>query len=261
MKKVILALITASVLLGCKDKIDLFDFPPYQTDRKPLVVLLSAVWSEYAGESGLPVFWGAVSDSFGAPVVPLVAHASTVGDPFYSLAASQFFSLYEAELFPALGLNATGFQYRVEDWLLATRESLIDLSSGQPLPARPPLVLAIAKRVVDRDLQIKVRMRMEDDFVNVPMHLAVYVTEDEVAMGQEGQPTTINHRYVLRGAATPGAWGIPLGSGNFSKGQVLEYEMSFPINPFMNANQLFVNAVVYRMENEQPVEVMNANFR
>lgn len=248
-------------LMACKEEVVPEEFPPYQTDKKPLVMLLSAVWSEYAGESGIPYFYSAVADSFDFEVVPMVAHPSTIGDPFYSLAASQFFNLYQAENYPELGLNATGFNYRTTDWLPAVRASQFDTTGGIPTKAVPAAVMSIIKRVEGRDLKIKVRVRIEKPLIGKQLNLGVYVTENRVAAYQEGIGTTFDHLYVLRGAATPGAWGVTLGNGNFTVGQVLEYEGSFPINPFMNANNLIVNAVLYDLQNNVPADVINAHLR
>lgn len=250
-----------TVLAACTEEVIPEEYPPYQTDKKPLVMLLSAVWSEYAGESGIPYFYSAVTDSFDFEVVPIVAHPSTIGDPLYALAASQFFALYGAENYPELGLNATGFNYRTLDWLPAVRATKFDTTGGIPTIARPAAVMSIIKRVEGRDLKIKVRVRIEKALANKQLHLGVYVTENKVAAYQEGIGTTFSHMYVLRGAATPGAWGVNLGSGSFAVGQVLEYEGSFPINPFMNANNLIVNAVVYDVQNNLPVDVINAHYR
>jgi len=247
---------------SCKPTVDLFDFPPYQRDKKALVVLLTAVWSEYAGEAGQPNFVVAVRDTFPNAVVPIVAHAATTGDPHYSLAASQFFSLYEAESFPELGLNTTGFAFRLEDWMFATRAAALETVGGVTGPAKPKLVMAISKKVDGNDLRMKVRIRFEEDLASGDLNLALYVTENNVFGYQEGTPQReILHQYVLRGAATPGAWGIKLVSSPYKKGQIMEYEDRFPINALMNPNNLVVNGVVYRMENQQPAEVMNANFR
>ena len=248
-------------LTACKDEVIPEEFPPFQTDKKPLLVMLSAVWSEYAGESGIPFFYGAVTDSFDFEVVPMVAHSSTIGDPFYALAASQFFNLYGAENYPELGLNATGFNYRTVDWLPAVRASKFDTTGGTPTEARPAAVMSIFKRIEGRDVKIKVRVRIEKAMANKQLNLGVYVTENKVAAYQEGIGSTFNHMYVLRGAATPGAWGVNLGNGSFAVGQVLTYEGSFPINPFMNANNVFVNAVLFDMQNNQPVDVVNAHSR
>lgn len=263
-KKALFLLLMAVVglLQCCKQPVDLFDFPPYQRDKKSLVVLLTAVWNEYSGETGQPNFVAAVRDSFGTTVVPIAAHAATTGDPNYSLAASQFFSLYDAESFPELGLNTTGFAFRLEDWMQATRASALETSGGVTGPPKPKLVMAISKKVERSNFRMKVRVRFEEEVAGDTLHLAVYVTENNVIGFQEGAPQReIAHMHVLRGAATPGAWGIFMGSGTFKKGQVLEFEYAFPINAFMNASNLTANGVVYRMENQQPAEVMNANFR
>ncbi|MDP2189369.1 MAG: Omp28-related outer membrane protein [Sphingobacteriaceae bacterium] len=247
---------------SCKPPVDLFDFPPYQRDKKSLVVLLTAVWNDYAGETGQPNFVGAVADSFGTTVVPIVAHAATTGDPYYSLAASQFYSLYNAESYPELGLNTQGFAFRLNDWILATKAAAIEIVGGVSGPAKPKLVMALSKKVEGSNFRMKARIRFEEEMVGDTLHLAIYVTENNVIGFQEGAPQReISHMHVLRGAATPGAWGIFMGGGSFKKGQVLEYEFAFPINAFMNANNLTANGVVYRMVNQQPAEVMNANFR
>lgn len=249
-------------LTTCKPQVDLFDFPPYQRDKKALVVLMTAVWNEYSGETGQPNFVVAVRDTFGTAVVPIAAHSATTGDPNYSLAASQFYSLYEAEGFPELGLNTTGFGFRLEDWILATRATAFDTIGGIAGPAKPKVVMAISKKVEGSDLKMKIRVRFEEAMPTTALNLALYVTENDVLGYQAGsQLPQIAHQHVLRGAATPGAWGAVLGSGPYSKGQVIEYENSFAINNFMNANNLIVNGVVYRMENQQPLEVLNANFR
>ena len=248
-------------LTACKDEVIPEEFPPFQTDKKPLLVMLSAVWSEYAGESGIPFFYSAVADSFDFDVVPLVAHPSNIGDPFYSLAASQFFGLYRAETYPALGLNVTGFDYLTLDWLPAVRASKFDTTGGQPTEATPAAVMSIIKRIEGRDVKIKVRVRIEKPMTNKQLNLGVYVTENRVAAYQEGIGVTFDHMFVLRGAATPGAWGVNVGNGSFSVGQVLEYEGSFPINPFMNANNLIVNAVLFDMQNNEPQDVINAHYR
>lgn len=248
-------------LLGCKPQVDLFDFPPYQNDKKNLVVLISAAWNEYSGESGQPNFVAAARDSFGTTVVPIVAHAATAGDPFYALAASQFYSLYESEGFPELGLNVSSYDFRLDDWRLATRAAAIQTIGGVSGAVPPKLVLAISKKTDGNELSMKVRIRFEEAMENVSLNLALYVTENNVFAYQAGsQQGEIMHQYVLRGAATPGAWGVSLGAGNFQKGQVVEFQESFPINNFMNKNNLVVNGVVYKMENQQPVEVLNANF-
>jgi hypothetical protein len=227
-----------------------------------MVVLLTATWNEYSGETGQPNFVAAVADTFGTSVVPIVAHSATTGDPNYSLAASQFYSLYEAEGFPELGLNTTGFGFRLEDWILATRAAAFDTVGGIAGPAKPKLVMAISKKAEGNSFRMKARIRFEEEMAGDTLHLAIYVTENNVLGFQEGAPQReILHMHVLRGAATPGAWGIFMGGGSFKKGQVLEYEFAFPITAFMNANNLIVNGVVYRMENKQPVEVLNANFR
>lgn len=249
-------------IAGCKQPVDLFDFPPYQRDKKSLVVLLTAVWNEYSGETGQPNFVGAVADSFGTTVVPIVAHAATSGDPNYSLAASQFYSLYLGESFPELGLNTEGFAFRLDDWILATKAAAFETVGGVSGPAKPKLVMAISKKVEGSDFRMKVRVRFEEDVEGDTMHLALYVTESNVIGFQEGAPQReIAHMHVLRGAATPGAWGVFLGGTSYKRGQVLEYEYAFPINVFMNASNLTANGVVYRMENQQPAEVLNANFR
>lgn len=253
------ALVAATV--SCEDEVVPDVFPPFQTDKKPLVMLVSAVWSEYAGESGIPFFHQVVQDSFDFEVVPIVAHPSTVGDPFYSLAASQFYSLYEVEGFPELGLDVTGFGYRTGDWLPAVRATQFDTTGGIPRPVQPQAVMSIIKRVEGRDLKIKVRVRIERALTNKQLNLGVYVTENEVKAYQEGISLSFNHLYVLRGAATPGAWGTNLGTGSFAAKQLLDYEGSFPINNFMNANNLVVNAVLFEMQNNQPVAVLNAHSR
>lgn len=250
------------LLTTCKPQIDLFDFPPYQRDKKALVVLLTAVWNEYSGEAGQPNFVSAARDSFGSAAVPIAAHAATTGDPNYSLAASQFYSLYQAESFPELGLNTSGFAFRLDDWLLATRAAAFETVGGVRGPARPILVMAISKKVEGNDLRMKIRIRFEQALTNSSLNLALYVTENNVVGFQEGAAQAeIVHQYVLRGAATPGAWGINLAGGPYERGQVIEYEGRFPINEFMNPDNLVVNGVVYRMENQQPAEVLNANFR
>ncbi len=259
---VLVGLLAVMLLQNCKEPVDLFDFPPYQRDKKSLVVLLTAVWNEYAGETGQPNFVAAVRDSFGVTVVPVVAHAATTGDPHYSLAASQFFDLYQAESFPELGLNTTGFAFRLEDWMLATRAAAQETVGGVTGPAKPKLVMAISKKVERSNFRMKVRVRFEEEMSEDTLHLAVYVTENNVIGFQEGATQReIAHMHVLRGAATPGAWGVFMGDGSFKKGQVLEYEYAFPINAFMNASNLTAVGVVYRMENQQPAEVINANFR
>lgn len=261
MRWVFLLLVLLAGLSACQDEVIPEEYPPYQTDKKPLLVLLSAVWSEYAGVSGIPYFYSAVSDSFDFDVVPIVAHASTIGDPFYSLAASQFFGLYQAENFPELGLNAKGYGYRTVDWLPEVRASKFDTTGGTPALATPAAVMSIIKRIEGRDVKIKVRVRIEKALTNKQLNLGVYVTENRVVAYQEGIGVTFDHFYVLRGAATPGAWGVNLGSGSFAVGQVLEYEGSFPINPFMNANNLIVNAVLFDMQNNEPQDVLNAHYR
>ena len=248
-------------LTACKDPIDLFDFPPYQTDKKVLLVNLTAVWSEYAGESGIPLFTATVQDSFPGRVVPITAHASTIADPFYTLPASQFYDLYDAELYPSLGLNAEGFQFRTEEWQLAIQSSLQTLVGGNLVDVAPLAVLAISKRIVDDFLQVKCRVKFLTAMQDVDLNLGLYITENNVIGPQEGLSLSWQHQYVLRGAATSGAWGLTLPGRNFSVNQVVELEGSFPINPSMNGNNLFANAVLFEMENGVPKDVINCNLR
>lgn len=249
------------LLTACKEPVDLFDFPPYQTDKKVFLVNLTAVWSEYAGEAGIPLFYATVQDSFPNRVVALSAHSSTVADPFYSLPASQFYGLYEAALYPSLGLNAEGFQFRSEEWQQAIRASLQTLVGGNLVDIQPDAVLAVSKRVVEERLEIKCRVKFLVPLQDVDLNLAIYVTENNVIGPQEGLQMSFQHQYVLRGAATAGAWGLPLAGRNFAVDQVVELEGSFPINPSMNGNNLFANAVLFEMEDGLPHSVINCNLR
>lgn len=255
-------LILGAMLLGsgCKKPIDLYDYPAYQLDHKNLVVLLTASWSEYAGEAGQPNFVRICNESLLDEVVPLVAHASPNGDPLYSLAASQFYELYQAENFPELGLNTIPFQFRLEDWELASRAAAFEMVDGVNRPVQPKAMIAVSKKVVGKELFFKVRVRVEQALSNVPLNLAVYITENDIYGHQSGSPNLyINHQHVLRGAGTPGAWGVQLGAQDHAAGRVYEYEGRFPITQFMNSAKLFVNPVVFQMEDGTPVGVLNAN--
>lgn len=245
----------ARILLICSTS------PPYQTDKKAFLVNLTAVWSEYAGEAGIPFFNTTVQDSFPGKVVPITAHASTVADPFYSLPASQFYNLYNAALYPSLGLNAEGFQFRAEEWQLAIRSSLQTVVAGNLVDVTPDAVLAISKRVTDGILEVKCRVKFLVALQDVDLNLGLYVTENNVMGPQQGLGLSWQHQYVLRGAATPGAWGMALAGRNFAVDQVVEVEGSFPINPSMNGSNLFANAVLFEMANSVPKIVINCNVR
>jgi hypothetical protein len=256
------ALILGAALMesACKKPIDLYDYPAYQLDHKNLVVLLTASWSEYAGEAGQPNFVRICNENLLDDVVPLVAHASPNGDPLYSLAASQFYELYQAENFPELGLNTTPFQFRLEEWELATRAAAFEQVGGVSRPVVPKVMIAVSKKVVGKELYFKVRVRVEEDLSNTPLNLAVYVTENDISAYQAGNANLyINHQHVLRGAGTPGAWGIRLGENDHAAKRVYEYEGRFPITQFMNSAKLFVNPVVFEMEGGSPIGVLNAN--
>lgn len=254
----ILACLLVVTLLACKrEEIDLFNYPPYQTDRKVLGVMVTATWNERAGEIGLPLFNEQINRHQDV-MIPLVAHAATVGDPFYSLAASQFYSLYETEVFPGLGLNASGFP--LEEIDLFEQElfnKAFTLVNGDTVPASPAVVLAAAKRVEDSRLKAKVRARIRQNINNAQLNMAVYVTENRVLGFQAGTGTNIFHENVLRGGATAGPWGVSLKSGDFRPDEVFEQEVSFRIGEELDPNQLFIVAVIYRMENGYPVEVLN----
>lgn len=256
--RLLYGLMLVFLLLACKrEQIDLFNYPPYQTDRKVLGVMITATWNERSGELGLPLFYDQVNRHSDV-MIPLVAHAATVGDPFYSLAASQFYSLYETEIFPGLGLNATGFPLEEIDLFeQALFNQAFTIVNGDTLPASPAVVLAAAKRVEDNRLKAKVRARVRQNINNAQLNMAVYVSENRVLGFQAGTGTNIFHEYVLRGGATAGPWGVNLKNGDFRPDEVFEQEVSFRIGEELDPNQLFIVAVIYRMENGYPVEVLN----
>lgn len=260
MKKLSFILLFTLLLFGCqREKIALFDYPPYQTDKKALGVFLTATWSERSGDTGMPSFYAMV-DSFGNRMIPIAAHAATVGDAFYSLAASQFYSLYETEQLPSLGVNAMGFPLaEIDDFQAEIIRQTTELSGNELVPAQPSAVLSCAKQIKGRTFQAKARARIEKPVTNATLQLAIYITENQVLGYQEGIGASIFHQYVLRGAATAGPWGVLWKSGNFAVGETFEQEISYQVTEDMDSNQLNVIAVLYRMEDGYPVEVLNCN--
>jgi len=260
MKKLVWILFSIVLLVGCKrEKIALFDYPPYQTDKKALGVFLTATWSERSGDTGMPTFYATI-DSFGSRVIPIAAHAATVGDAFYSLAASQFYSLYDAEELPSLGVNATGFPLSaIDDFQLELIRQTTELSGNDIVPAQPTAVLACAKQINGRTFEAKAKVRIEKPITNATLQLAIYITENQVLGYQEGVGAAIFHQYVLRGAATAGPWGVLWKTGNFAVGETFEQLINFQITEEMDSNQLTAVAVLYRMENGYPVEILNCN--
>ncbi len=248
------------VSLGCKrEQVALFNYPPYQTDKKALGVFLTATWSERSGDTGIPTFYAAV-DSFGGRMIPMAAHAATVGDAFYSLAASQFYSLYNAEELPSLGVNALGFPLAgIDDFRLEIIRQTTQLSGNDLIPAQPDAVLACAKQINGRTFRAKVKVRIEKPVTNASLQLAIYITENRVLGNQEGKENSFFHDYVLRGGATAGPWGVIWKSGNFVVGETFEQEVTYQITEDMDSNQLSVIAVLYRMVDGYPVEVLNCN--
>ncbi len=262
MQKVAVLLFLAIGLSACKpDKVDLFNFPPYQHDKKALAVFLTATWSERSGETGMSTFYSFAEDTLPGQVIPMAAHAATVGDPFYSLTASQFFSLYEGELFPSLGLNAQGFPFsNYELFVQAAKDAVLDTINEEVVPAAPSAVLAVAKRVEGRVLRAKAKALITRPIVGATLHMAIYVTENNVLGYQEGKGANIYHQYVLRGAATAGPWGELWHTGDFAVDATFEREVTFPITESMDSNQLNVVVVLYRMVDGYPVEVVNCNI-
>jgi hypothetical protein len=260
MKKQAWIFFSVLLLLGCnREKIALFDYPPFQTDKKALGVFLTATWSERSGETGMPTFYTMV-DTFGSRMIPISAHAATVGDPFYSLAASQFYSLYNTEELPSLGGNALGFPLaQIDNFQAHINQQTTQLSGNDLVPAQPAVVLACAKKINGRNFQAKAKVRIEKPLTNVTLHLAIYMTENQVLGYQEGIGAAIFHQYVLRGSATAGPWGVLWKTGNFAVGETFEQLISYQIAEDMDSNQLNAVAVVYRMENGYPVEVLNCN--
>jgi len=260
MKKLTLLFFAVVLLGGCKrEKIALFDYPPYQTDKKALGVFLTATWSERSGETGMPAFY-AMTDSFGSRMIPISAHSATVGDAFYSLAASQFYSLYNAEEVPSLGVNAVGFPLAdIDNFQSEILQQTTELSGNDIVPAQPRVVLACAKQINGRTFQAKARMKIEKPITNATLHLAIYITENQVLGYQEGVGAAIFHQYVLRGAATAGPWGVLWKTGDFAVGETFEQLINFQITEEMDSNQLNAVAVVFRMEDGYPVEILNCN--
>lgn len=248
------------IFSGCnREKVALFDYPPYQTDKKALGVFLTATWSERSGETAMPAFYAMV-DSFGSRMIPIAAHAATVGDAFYSLAASQLYSLYNTEELPSLGVNATGYPLaQIDDFQLEVIRQTTQLSGNDIVPAQPAAVLACAKQINGRSFQAKARVRIEKPIANATLQLAIYITENQVLGYQEGVGAAIFHQYVLRGAATAGPWGVLWKSGNFAVGETFEQLVTYQVNEDTDSNQLNVIAVLYRMEDGYPVEVLNCN--
>ncbi len=260
MKKSLFLLLVTFIFLSCnREKVTLFDYPPYQTDKKALGVFLTATWSERSGDTGMPSFYAMV-DSFGNRMIPMAAHAATVGDAFYSLAASQFYSMYNAEELPSLGVNAVGFPLaQIDDFQEEVIRQTTELAGSDLVPAQPSAVLACAKQIKGRTFQAKARVRIEKVVTNATLQLAIYITENQVLGYQEGIGASIFHQYVLRGAATAGPWGVLWKSGNFAVGETFEQEVTYQVTEDMDSNQLNVIAVLYRMEDGYPVEVLNCN--
>ncbi len=261
MRPVILLTLFSLLLFNCKRSEDVvFEYGNFQTDKKVLGVFLTATWSDRSGETGLTAYNTFVQDSFPNRVIPIVAHAATVGDPFYSLSASQFYSLYEAEQFPSFGLNVRGIPFiDIDELYRYTREELTDTVNGMPQAAKPKLVMATAKRVEGRKLRCKTKIRIVEPLDSSELRAAIYITENDVLGFQQGSGGLIFHQNVLRAAITAGPWGELIKVGEFEAGEEFEKEAVFSMNEDTDSNQLYMVVVVYRMQNGFPVEVLNCS--
>lgn len=93
-------------------------------------------------------------------------------------------------------------------------------------------------------------------------NIAIYVQEDGIHALQTGTPKIHNH--VLRGVAGNNMWGQLLIGGSASKGTQYDNTFSYNIGTqgtdYINASNLHAVAVIYKMVNGAPVEVMNCNI-
>src|SRR5690606_6233813 len=143
---------------------------------------------------------------------------------------------------------------------LAAKGEVSDTINGEIVPANPSAVLAVAKRIEGRVLRTKAKALITRPISGATLHLAIYVTENNVIGYQEGKGTNVFHQYVLRGAATAGPWGELWQTGDFPVNATFEKEVTFPINESMDSNQLNVVAVLYRMVDGYPAEIINCNI-
>lgn len=136
----------------------------------------------------------------------------------------------------------------MEDKLAATLDKPADVGIG------------IKHTVTGNTLTINTKSVFFNDLSGT-YNIAIYVVENDIHALQTGIPMV--HNKVLRGSAN-GYWGETFAPGTTSKGSIVDksftYNLGTPGADYWNTANLKVVAVIYKMENNSPVEVMNCNI-
>ena len=99
-------------------------------------------------------------------------------------------------------------------------------------------------------------------------NMAVYIVENGIVHPQAdatGEPADFVHNHVLRGAGNDKIYGELISSTAIRKGQKFENTFSLSLKPQiatnvpLNAANLHVIAVVYKMGKDKPVDALNVN--
>lgn len=90
-------------------------------------------------------------------------------------------------------------------------------------------------------------------------NLAIYITEDKIMEQQNGQTDPeVEHNDILRAVADGKAFGT-LCATSPTKGTKVDGTYTITVPQSRNKDNLHVVAVLYKMENNQPTAVLNAN--
>jgi hypothetical protein len=141
------------------------------------------------------------------------------------------------------------------DTSYSVAESLAKATMGKPADAGIGLVYSISNNT----MTIKTKTRFFNE-ASGSYKLALYIVEDNIMTEQTGNMR--RHDNVLRGSAN-GYWGTAITPSSVGKG--LEWENTFTYNigthgiHFWNTANLKVVAIIYKMDGNEPKEVVNCN--
>ncbi len=118
--------------------------------------------------------------------------------------------------------------------------------------------VGVTHTIVGNTLSIKAKTQCFKDLSGT-YNIAAYVVENNCWADQVGAGN-IQHNRILRGSANT-MWGTPLTA--LTKGAPTDHSFTYNMGTigveYWNASNLEVVVVIYRMDNGEPVEVMNCN--
>ncbi len=262
MKKVALFSTLALVLLtfnSCKKEAvpePGVDIISVSSDYKAVIWKYSATWCPPCGTYGFPAFHDAMANNPNT-IVPIHIHPSDAIVQNESAEQTVIHDFFAWSGTPSAGFNADGQDFYPD---ADTYQSKID--AARTAHASATVGVGMTHKLEAGKLSIKTKTVFFQD-VNATLNLAVYVVETDVIEDQamSSGPTMTNAHFgpTFRGSAN-GAWGTQISTSSV-KGTKIDGEYTFTIpSDVRNSDNLKVAAVIYRMVNGEPVEVVNANL-